>query len=98
MNIFITGATGLLGGEVLIGLSTRKEVDKIYCLVRAGSVADATERIKDIFKLRNDHFDPNKVIAVPGDITDPKLVDALEHTPALKNINFVIHSAANTSF
>ena len=98
MNIFLTGATGLLGGELLVNLSKRKEVTKVYCLVRAVSAEDAFERIFKIFKLHDDDFDPHKIIPVPGDLTDEKLADNLAHNHALRNIQVIIHSAANTSF
>ena len=58
MQIFLTGATGLLGGELLVNLSKRKEIGKIYCLVRAASPEEANQRVLKIFKLHHDAFDP----------------------------------------
>ena len=98
MNIFITGATGFLGGEILVYLAKRKEVEKIYCLVRAKTGDDADRRIRKVFALHNDVFDPGRITAVPGDLVDPNLPEALTKHPGLSQVNIIIHAAANTSF
>jgi thioester reductase-like protein len=98
MNIFITGATGFLGGEILVYCAKRKEVDKIYCLVRAKTRDDADKRIRKVFALHNDAFDPDRIVAVPGDLVDPNLAEALKKHQDLSSVNVIIHAAANTSF
>ena len=98
MNIFITGATGFLGGELLVDLSKRKEIDKIYCLIRARNIEESGNRLKKIFALHKDYLDANKVIPILGDLTNPELVIELESNPLLKDVHVVLHSAANTSF
>lgn len=98
MNIFLTGATGLVGGELLVELSKRTDIDKIYCLVRASDTVAGLSRLKNIFELRDDYFDPSKIVAIPGDLRDPQLAEKLISDVELQDINVVIHSAANTSF
>jgi len=98
MHIFLTGATGLLGGELLVNLSQRREISKIYCLVRASSADEARLRIEKIFKLHDDPLDQQKVIPIPGDLTEEDLPERLAKDHQLHNIHVVIHSAANTSF
>jgi thioester reductase-like protein len=98
MNIFLTGATGFLGGEILVDLSKRKEVDKVFCLVRAKSQEEAEARIKKVFDLHGDSFDKTRFIAVLGNLSDERLTETLNKNVSLKSINTVIHSAANTSF
>jgi thioester reductase-like protein len=98
MQLFLTGVTGFLGGELLVELSKRNDVDKIYCLVRAQNEAKAHARVKKVFDLHNDHFDTKKVIPVIGELSDDNLSETLINNPHLKNIDTVIHSAANTSF
>jgi len=83
MNIFLTGATGLLGGELLVELSKLKEVSKIFCLVRAKNNAEAKNRIATIFNLRNDFFDKNKVIPCIGDLLHDNLADLTKHLQML---------------
>ncbi|GBL34534.1 hypothetical protein EMGBS15_01290 [Filimonas sp.] len=56
MNVFITGSTGFLGGEILMLLSKREEIKKIYCLLRAGNEEEANARLEKVFRLHNDFF------------------------------------------
>ena len=98
MNVFITGSTGFLGGEILVSLSKRTEINKIYCLVRAQNEADAFLRLDKVFAFHGDFFDHNKVIPVIGNLVDPNLTKQLIENKELNAVNVVIHSAANTSF
>jgi len=98
MNIFLTGATGLVGGELLVTLSKRQEVDKIYCLVRSQSEAEAIARLEQVFALHDDHFDRNRVVPVLGNLFDDNLTDSLKHNSGLNDVDVIVHSAANTSF
>jgi thioester reductase-like protein len=98
MNIFLTGATGFLGGELLVTLSLRKEIKKIYCLVRAKSEDDANNRLKHIFDLHNDLFDPERIIPIVANLTDDDLINKLHTFSGLTDTNIIVHSAANTSF
>jgi len=98
MEIFLTGATGFLGGELLVELARRKEVHTIYCLVRAHNEEKALARITKVFDLHGDYFDAQKVIPVVGELTDEHLSAMLTNNSRLRNVDTVIHSAANTSF
>jgi thioester reductase-like protein len=98
MDVFLTGVTGFLGGEVLMDLSKRKEVDKIYCLVRARSEEDAGKRLQKVFSLHDDYMDESKIIPVLGDLADKSLEDILRQNKNLDHVEIIIHSAANTSF
>lgn len=98
MNVFLTGATGFLGGELLVSLSEKKDVDKIYCLIRAKSEEDSILRLKKVFNVHGNYFDEKKVIPIVGDLIDANLSKSLIENESLKNIDTIIHSAANTSF
>lgn len=98
MNIFLTGATGLVGGELLVTLSKRKEVDKIYCLLRAKTYSDAVARLESVFELHDDEYDAERIIPVIGNLFDDNLTEALNGFEALKEVDIIVHSAANTSF
>jgi thioester reductase-like protein len=50
MNVFITGSTGFLGGEILMLLSKREDITKIYCLLRAENEVVADARLEKVFK------------------------------------------------
>jgi len=97
-NIFITGSTGFLGGELLVDLSKRSEVDKIYCLVRSSSKSKAVQRLKKVFDFHGDLFDPNKIIPIQGDLAQEDLTEVLCKNKLLDGVNYIVHSAANTSF
>ncbi len=98
MQIFLTGATGFLGGELLVELTKRNEVTKIFCMVRASNEVNAQARVAKIFELHGDYFDRKKVIPVIGDLTDENLEKRLTADDSIAGVNSIIHAAANTSF
>ena len=98
MQLFLTGVTGFLGGELLVELAKRDDIDKIYCLVRAQSDTKALGRIRKVFELHGDYLDLEKIIPIVGELGDDHLGDSLLNNPLLKNVDTIIHSAANTSF
>lgn len=98
MNVFITGCTGFLGGEILMLLAQKKEIKKIYCLIRANTQQDAHTRLQKVFSLHNDYFDTKKIIPILGNLGEDGLAESLIENEELKDINVIIHSAANTSF
>ena len=98
MNIFLTGATGFVGGELLVNLSKRSEVDKIYCFLRAFSEDEALIKLENIFRIHHDYFDEKKIIPIIGNLFDEHLTDFLIKNPTITDTDIIIHSAANTSF
>lgn len=46
ITVFLTGATGFLGGFVLRSLLSRETVKKVICIVRSSTDANATERLR----------------------------------------------------
>src|SRR5215831_2723065 len=97
-RVFLTGATGFLGGELAVALSKSSSVDKIVCLVRAADDEQAAERLRSVFALHQDPYDPDKVFALAGDLLDERLPTILARHPLVSDINVVVHAAANTSF
>ena len=89
--VFITGATGLLGTEVVSRLLTTTDRD-IYALVRANSETEAASRLRSLWWDDAVLADAvgKRIHAVVGDITKPLDVTL----PA--NITHVIHCAAET--
>jgi len=98
MQLFITGVTGFLGGEILVDIAQKPEIEKIFCLVRAQSEDKAMVRLKKVFDLHGDNFDTSKIIPIIGDMTDDHLGEKLMNNPLLKDVDTILHSAANTSF
>ena len=83
MRIFLTGGTGLLGAHLVESLSSAKDVERIYCLVRDQTRAEIefSERNVDLHKIRY----------LQGDITRPDLSLSSADQNALKNIDVVYH-------
>lgn len=98
MNIFLTGCTGFLGGEILMLLSKNEEVEKICCLVRANGKKEAITRIKEEFDLHSDFFPADKIVPVVGDLLDSTLSKKLSAIEEIKDVDTVIHAAADTHF
>lgn len=100
--VLLTGATGYLGVFLLEQLIRQTRAD-VYCLVRAASSAEGTQRLKaaaETFKVSWDAEFDARVRPVLGDLTKPELgltpeayahlaatVDAIYHNGAL--VNFV---------
>lgn len=97
-HLFITGVSGFLGGELLVELSKRKNIDKIFCLIRAKSQEMALQRLTKIFDFHGDELDLNRIVPIVGDLTDKGLAAQLKQNPLLHTVDTIIHSAANTSF
>ena len=97
-NVFITGVTGYIGGELLIELSQNPTIHKIYCLVRGRRNADPYDRLQGVFDFRRDQFDRTKVVPIVGDLQNDELEAQLINNELLKEVDTVIHCAANTSF
>lgn len=98
--VFLTGATGFLGMEVLARLMERDDRD-VVALVRAENSAAAQERLRGVMaKLWRDpspYFD--RVRAIAGDVTSPGLgMDVDERAAAAEAVTAVMHCAASISF
>src|SRR5262245_17203920 len=97
MKVFLTGATGFLGGELAVALSKSCCVDKLVCLVRAKNNDEADARLRSVFGVHQDPYDPKKVVALAGDLLNEDLPVFLDRHRSLSDTNIVIHAAANTS-
>jgi len=94
MQIFLTGATGFLGGELLVELAKKTEVDKVFCLVRAQNEKGAMLRLKKVFELHDDYFDAKKIIPIVGELKDSELATNLINNEQLKDVamNLICHN------
>src|SRR5262245_13406588 len=97
-NVFLTGATGHLGGELLVTLSKLTGIRRVACLVRPRHGEAGLDRLARAFSLADDGFDRDRVVCVEGDLTDADLGARLRSSEALADIDLVIHCAAETSF
>lgn len=103
-NVLITGASGFVGKALLEKLLRSCEhVDTVYLLIRPKKGVSVDERLRQI--LRSEVFSAlfeksaeifNKVKAVPGDVTLPRLGLNEANIEMLRDTaNVVFHSAAS---
>ena len=96
-DVLITGATGLIGGEIAWRLMNSGR--RVWCVVRSKSFAEAATRLERRFALSGQSCDWPRLVALPGDVTQEMLgipSETLRHL--LKECRHVIHCAADTSF
>jgi len=95
-HIFLTGGTGYLGAFIIRDLLQKTPAD-IYCLVRAGSVKEAQEKLhKNLqsYSLWQEEFS-SRIIPVVGDLSQPLLGMGAEQFQVLAGrIDAIYHSAA----
>ena len=98
--VFLTGATGFLGMEVLARLLEAGDRE-VVVLVRASDNDAAAERVDDVLaKLWRDPSPyRDRVRAVAGDVTQDGLgIGAAERTQLAEDIGAIMHCAASISF
>jgi nucleoside-diphosphate-sugar epimerase len=98
--LLLTGATGLIGGEILRSLVRNGHRGPIWALVRAADARAAESRLCDrLVRSGDDGKLPSNVRPVPGDVTEPDWgllpTDAAE---IRDEVELIVHNAADTSF
>jgi thioester reductase-like protein len=98
-SVFLTGATGFLGMEVLARLLEAGDRD-VLALIRASDDAAAEQRLDQV--LRTLYNDPApyraRVRAVRGDVTQPQLGLGDRRAELAETTHAVLHCAASISF
>jgi thioester reductase-like protein len=98
VNVFLTGSTGFLAGELAVLLSKRPQIRRLYCLIRANDAQKAWSRLQQVFHFHGDAFDCTRIVPVVGDLADDSLAERLCRLKELGEVDTVIHAAADTSF
>jgi len=99
MSIFLTGATGFVGMEVLSRLLLDDPDREVIALVRARDAAGARERLFAVLEQLGAESEAGRVHAVVGDITSPGLgLSDTERDAVASRISSIIHCAASVSF
>ena len=97
MGTLITGATGFLGGEVLVRLLERG-TGPVHALVRAPDAAAAQERLDGTVRSLLGAPDP-RAVAVRGDVCEPGLgIDLAARRRLTADVDRIVHCAASVSF
>lgn len=102
-TVFITGATGNIGGKLLITILDRDPDAKIIALIRGESVAAAQNRLAQALCVLAPEFDTaaigSRVRVICGDITQHQLGQSDSVFDRLASeITHIIHSAASIQF
>ena len=95
VTVFLTGATGFLGGAVLSEFLDPALEDEVICLVRAEDQESAERRVR--FSVARFGWGgplPDRVKVVRGDL----LSSDWHRAPELDRVTHVLHLAASTSF
>jgi len=103
-KVFLTGATGLIGGQILHDMLQLPQIDEISCLVRPSSGQSGIDRLAKRLRkagIKKEKLDQalKRVRTVEGEITEklwqipPKELDRLRDLTEL-----FVHCAASTSF
>ena len=98
-TVFLTGATGFLGMEVLARLLEEGDRD-VLALIRASDDAAAERRLDDVLAKLWDDPAPyrDRVTAVRGDVTAPGLGLGDRRDELAERTGAVLHCAASISF
>ncbi|EXJ82474.1 hypothetical protein A1O3_06287 [Capronia epimyces CBS 606.96] len=104
-TIVLTGATGSLGAHIAVQLAQLDQVRKVYCLVRAKSLASARRRVAQSLRQRMVSFNLSsaagrKIVALPSDLSNSVNLGLEEDTfsQLKKSVTAVIHCAWSVNF
>jgi thioester reductase-like protein len=97
-TILITGATGMVGREVLARLAADLRYERVLCLVRPSKQESAQDRLDAVLRGVGGEPDPKRVIAVAGDVVQPELDLDADDRKTLADVDRIIHCAASVSF
>jgi thioester reductase-like protein len=98
--IFLTGATGFVGMELLIRYLERTD-RHVYALVRPADDADPAERLRGVIEELSGDRDAfsGRWTAVAGDAEEPGLgIEAARRRELAAEVADIVHSAASVSF
>jgi thioester reductase-like protein len=96
-TLLLTGATGMVGRELLVRAAAERRYERVLCLVRPGKGESAQERLDATLKKAGGTPDPKRLIAVAGDVVAPELGLGAARK-RLADVTHVLHCAASVSF
>lgn len=95
-TLLLTGATGMVGRELLARAAADSRWERVLCLVRAGGGESAQQRLDAVLAKVGGKPDP-RVQAVAGDVVAPELGLGAARK-GLADVTHVLHCAASVSF
>lgn len=102
-TVFITGATGNIGGKLAAHILQERSDIRLKMLVRAGSVIEARSRVEQTIKVLSPEFDikllRERCDVICGDVTADLLgLAPSEYADLAAVTTHIIHCAATTKF
>ena len=100
--IFLTGATGFVGANLLVRLLKGDSTTEVMALIRANTEQHARQRLEDVLHIvspdtQNEIW--NRIQVITGDITLEHLgMNESLYTELTDKVTHIIHSAANVQF
>jgi thioester reductase-like protein len=101
-TVFLTGATGVLGGRILTDL-LQSTAARIYCLARGNDPEHCRQRVRSLLRVYDNDGTLEseflaRVVVLNGDVTRERLGLAQERYAELQGqTDITLHAAANTS-
>lgn len=96
-TLLLTGATGMVGREILARAAADPRFGRVACLVRPAEGRSAQERLDELLDRVGVARDP-RLVAVAGDVAEPDLGLTAADRAALEGVTHVIHGAATVAF
>lgn len=97
-TMLLTGATGMVGREVLARAAADGAIERLLCLVRPSGGASAQDRLDDVLRKVGVTPDPGRLVAVAGDVVEPELGLDGKGRSVLRDVTGIVHCAASVSF
>jgi amino acid adenylation domain-containing protein/thioester reductase-like protein len=94
--VLLTGAAGFLGSFLLASLLEKTDAT-VYCLVRSADAQHGLRRIEQSFALLGlgAQFDPDRIVAVPGDLSVPLLgLTQRQFAELAERVDVIYHNGA----
>jgi thioester reductase-like protein len=95
--LLLTGATGMVGREILLRAATDPRFDRVVCLVRPSGGASAQDRLDELLG-KIGVPTASRLAAVGGDVAESALGLSDADRSAIRDVTHVIHCAATVSF
>lgn len=98
-GLLLTGATGFVGMELLARYLERTH-RRVHVLVRGRDDREASARMKRTLRslFGEDHPYVERVVAIAGDLTQPRLGLRGDHDELAEQVEEIVHGAASISF
>lgn len=99
-NVLVTGATGLIGGEILRLLAAQPGTGTLWALIRGKNGSPPAERLRHRFQRSGDSTMPERVVeAVEGNVLGVNWdLDDDVWPDVQARVDIIVHNAADTSF